>query len=672
MWSYRDVSVRERLLRNTQFLADASRLFVSLAVEPALATLAELVLTHFGDACAIDLATGGELQRQVTTCRDYAAPYPQARARRGRKIPPSTASARARTSRFPSPRAASSSARSRSPGATTTAYDEADLAVAIELGGASSCALAIARSHRQTQDALAARDEFLSVASHGISGPVAAIHLAVQALRQTPAGPAAADHLLAIVEREDRRIKRFVDNLIDVARIRAQHMNFVFGPVDLADVTREAIARISSDAGRMCPTFSIALPSELVGTWDRARLDQVVTHLLSNAVEFGEDKPIDVRLAQEGALARLVVEDRGIGIPAEAQARIFAPFERAVPARHYGGLGLGLYIVRTIVEGLGGRVALDSAVGRGTRVTVAARSRGRDEPARPWILVVDDDDDVRDVVMAILDARGYETVAARDGVEALERLRRRGGPALMLLDLRMPRMSGPEEPVAELRANAALEGIKSSSCRATWRRGSRRHRWARRRASPSRWSQPISCPRSSTCSKPPRARLRRPIEFFREPDRAQRRERPVSQICDTAIARTNLAARRPRSAARRGLAGRGAQRACEAEDACREQDGLDDDHRAGQRLGALGEVGDVLEQAAVEDPGGEGPRARERSALHRAPPGAPGAHQQQRAEHKRIEGDRPAERFHPMEIPVHRGTARAAARPPRTRPRAAD
>jgi PAS domain S-box-containing protein len=370
VWSYRDVTERERLLRNTLFLADASRLFVSLDVEKALSALASLVLCHFGDACAVDLVKDGEMRRLVSECREPS-----------RAIPPEIP--RALWSGNPSIYkigwrsylSVPLSDHGESLGALTfsardeRSYNENDLAVAIELGQRAELALAISQSYKRMTDALTARDDFLSVASHEIRGPVTSIHLAVQGLLKSPHGSAAVS-LLSIIEREDRRIRRFIDELIDLARIRSQQFHFVLGPVDLVAVTREVIARMTADATRSGSTLSITTPAELCGTWDRDRLAQVVANLLSNALKFGLAKPIDVRVERLGDMARLTVQDRGMGVPAEAQDRVFSLFERAVSPRHYGGLGLGLYIVRTIVDALGGTVALESASGHGTTVTV--------------------------------------------------------------------------------------------------------------------------------------------------------------------------------------------------------------------------------------------------------------------------------------------------------------
>ena len=97
-------------------------------------------------------------------------------------------------------------------------------------------------------------------------------------------------------------------------------------------------------------------PVPVKGTWDRARIEQVISNLLSNAIKFGNGRPIEICVYQDGPRARLEVADHGIGIPSGVQETIFEPFARAAPSRQYGGLGLGLYIAREIVEALGGSI----------------------------------------------------------------------------------------------------------------------------------------------------------------------------------------------------------------------------------------------------------------------------------------------------------------------------
>jgi signal transduction histidine kinase len=140
--------------------------------------------------------------------------------------------------------------------------------------------------------------------------------------------------------------------------------------VDLVEVTRDVVSQLGNDLGRSGSTLSLTTEARIVGLWDRGRLEQVVTNLLANAVKFGLGRPIEVVVAAHGATALLTVRDHGIGIPRGMQQRIFRPFERAVSDRQYGGLGLGLYIVHTIVDALGGTIHLESKSGAGTTFRV--------------------------------------------------------------------------------------------------------------------------------------------------------------------------------------------------------------------------------------------------------------------------------------------------------------
>jgi signal transduction histidine kinase len=108
----------------------------------------------------------------------------------------------------------------------------------------------------------------------------------------------------------------------------------------------------------------------LVGQWDRSRLEQVVTHLLANALKYGAGKPVHVRTARDGDQAVLTVRDEGIGIEPHALPRIFDRFERAVSEQHFGGLGLGLYLSRALVEALGGTIHAHSQPGHGATFEV--------------------------------------------------------------------------------------------------------------------------------------------------------------------------------------------------------------------------------------------------------------------------------------------------------------
>jgi signal transduction histidine kinase len=208
------------------------------------------------------------------------------------------------------------------------------------------------------------------VAAHEIRGPLTAIHLAAQTIRKGKTRPEALPNLLAVVEREDRRLSQFVDELLDLGRIREGRLQLQYETVSLGEVVRDVARRLDADLIRSRSSLSVVAEENVVGQWDRFRLEQVVNNLLSNAIKFGLGRPIEVSIRGRAGWGQLVVKDRGIGIEAEVLPRLFKPFERGVSERHYGGLGLGLHIVKTIVEAMRGSVTVESAPEKGTIFTV--------------------------------------------------------------------------------------------------------------------------------------------------------------------------------------------------------------------------------------------------------------------------------------------------------------
>jgi signal transduction histidine kinase len=363
--------VREQTLRQAIFLVDATRLLASLDVEQALAAVARLVVADFGAGCAVDLFEDGVTRRVVAISRDRMTalpPEPHPSAVTGRAIAYLVDS----TSCIGVPLVANGVTLGVM---TLTAdfhrkYHQADLELAEELGRRAALAIDNARLYQQAQDALRSRDEFLSVASHEIRGPITSLHLAVQMLRRGQIPKESQPRAFDIIERENRRLTMLVDELLDLSRIRADALHFEFEQVDLGEIAHNVASRLAPELERAKSSVSITIAGQVRGEWDRIRLDQVVTNLMTNAIKFGLGKPISVEVAGHEDTVVLSVTDQGIGIAADVQVRIFQPFERGVSIRHYGGLGLGLYIVRTIVEGLGGRVGVVSKPDEGSTFTV--------------------------------------------------------------------------------------------------------------------------------------------------------------------------------------------------------------------------------------------------------------------------------------------------------------
>jgi PAS domain S-box-containing protein len=232
-----------------------------------------------------------------------------------------------------------------------------------------------ARLWRKAQAEVRERDEFLSIASHELRTPVTALQLQLQLLhraaeRSIEGLPHLLDDKLVALERQTRRISALVNELLDVSRMRLGRLELRYEPLDLAEVAREVSEHLRADVSRSGSDLALDLPGPVQGTWDRTRIEQVVTNLVSNAAKFGQGKPITVRVDGDRARARLRVSDQGIGIAEEHHGRVFDRFERAVAARHFGGLGLGLYIARQIVEAHGGAITVESTPGMGATFTV--------------------------------------------------------------------------------------------------------------------------------------------------------------------------------------------------------------------------------------------------------------------------------------------------------------
>ena len=232
-----------------------------------------------------------------------------------------------------------------------------------------------ARLQRELVEAIRARDRFLSIASHELRTPLTTLRLQTQSLRRgTRAGePCSATQVNTKVETIARQVERLghlVEELLDIARVREGRMRFHLEELDLMEVVREVAMRYQEELSRSGSTLVLRGEGGIRGQWDRVRLEQVVTNLMSNAVKYGQARPITLLVAGDEDTARLTVRDEGIGIAEQDQARIFERFERAVSEQHYGGLGLGLWIVREILGGMGGRISVASQPGRGASFTV--------------------------------------------------------------------------------------------------------------------------------------------------------------------------------------------------------------------------------------------------------------------------------------------------------------
>lgn len=228
------------------------------------------------------------------------------------------------------------------------------------------------------RQAIQARDQFLAIAAHELRTPLATLALLVDHLVATvgpaspnpPAAASADGQQLGLLRRQVDRLTRLVVQMLDVSRITGGGLQLTPVPLDLRDLVRDVVDRFELEIARRQVSVTVDAPGPVHGTWDAARVEQVVTNLLSNALKYGAGRPIEISVHGEPARALLVVRDHGVGIPEDEQDKIFGPFARATTARYHPGLGLGLWIVQQIVQASAGRITLDSRVDEGSRFTV--------------------------------------------------------------------------------------------------------------------------------------------------------------------------------------------------------------------------------------------------------------------------------------------------------------
>lgn len=402
-----DVDVTARRRAEEALAAHAARLEVvagvsraldaaQLAVPALVRALAEGVALALGADCAVLVdGEGGEAPERVEAAPD--GPRAWALAERARRDDPAwvevTRAGRGALVRHGEHQAAVVPLVARglvlgTLAAARAAWTEEDLRVLEDLGERAALAVAAARHVRAAEEAIRQRDEFLSVASHELRTPLQSLGLIVQGLQVQArragglarARPEALDRALQTLARQQRRLSRLVDALLDVTRLAAGKLHLELEPVDLTLVARDVLELFAGEATAAGVAVTLHAPGPVIGRWDRGRLEQVVANLLSNALKYGAGRPVDVTIEADARRARLSVRDRGIGMDPGTQGQIFQRFKRGVSARHYGGLGLGLFISRQIVEALGGAVHVASAPGAGATFTVELPLRGAGGP----------------------------------------------------------------------------------------------------------------------------------------------------------------------------------------------------------------------------------------------------------------------------------------------------
>ncbi len=299
------------------------------------------------------------------------------------------------------------------------------------------------------------KDEFLAMLGHELRNPLGTIANGARLLEAPDEATRA--HARDVIARQVEHLARMTDDLLDAARAMTGKIVLQRQPLDLAEAAARALAALQASGRGGEHRFVQALQPVWVDA-DATRIEQVVSNLLTNAVKFTPpEAAITVSVAREGRDAVLRVADEGIGMPAELVARVFEPFvqgERPLD-RSYGGLGIGLTLVRRLAELHGGTAsAASGGPGHGSAFTVrlpaveapaaraARRARGARAPSRQ-VLIVEDNADARETLRRLLEFEGHSVRVAADAAAALELLRT--GPSdVALIDIGLPGMDGYE------------------------------------------------------------------------------------------------------------------------------------------------------------------------------------------------------------------------------------
>jgi PAS domain S-box-containing protein len=302
-----------------------------------------------------------------------------------------------------------------------------------------------------------AKDEFMAMLAHELRNPLSAITAALEVLQVSDSKDSSAMRAREIIGRQSRHLSRLVDDLLEVARAISGKVTLSVVPLDFADAVRRSVAQLASRTEER----RIEVEIESGPHWihgDAVRIEQIITNVVSNAVKYTPvDGVIRVTLATRDGEAVLCVRDNGLGIAPELLPQIFEPFvqgERTL-ARAEGGLGIGLTLVRRLIELHGGSVsAASEGPGRGSSFTIRVPSIAPPaaEAAKPStgvathprrVLLIEDNRDARETFRMMLELAGHEVLEAEEGQSGLELLKS-SLPDVAVIDVGLPGLNGYE------------------------------------------------------------------------------------------------------------------------------------------------------------------------------------------------------------------------------------
>ena len=520
-----DIDDQKRAAETSRFMAEAGDTLVSsLDYQTTLATLSHLVVPRFADWCLIDIV---EEDRTIHRTLAHTDPRKEALGRElTSRYPPDTSIAEGPAKVFrtgqpvvyteiPEGLLAAVArdaehlrvlrelglksyicvpllARGRTIGTITLAlaesgrrYAAGDLRFVEDLAHRAALAVDNARLYRRMEQANRSKDEFLATLSHELRTPLTPIIGWVHMLRGERLPESETPHGLAVIDKNSQALARLINDLLDMSAIMSGKMRIERAPVELEGVLEEAVEAARTEGDKRGVRLDIELEADSpqarpVVSGDRVRLVQVFSNLLNNAVKFsGNGSRVRISCRSQNGEVRVSVEDEGQGITPEFLPHVFERFRQAdgTTTRAYGGLGIGLALVKSFVEAHGGQVVAESeGVGHGSRFNVtlplirqtaldlapaANPTSGQwppeNKPGWRRVLVVEDARDTLELLQTLFEGRGFETTLCETASEAL-RVASSARFDIIVSDIGLPHIDG-YDLIRQLRQMSHLRGV---------------------------------------------------------------------------------------------------------------------------------------------------------------------------------------------------------------------
>lgn len=226
-------------------------------------------------------------------------------------------------------------------------------------------------------DEIRIREEFISIASHELKTPLTStllkLQLVLHNVRNVTLANFSVQNLLSMLESaelQSKRLSRMINDLLNVSMIRTGRLELEKEECNITEIAKEVFGRFNEKAEKEGVTLHLYTKGDILGKYDRVRLEQVISNLISNAMKYGKGKPVEIKVTKQGNTAKISVKDNGIGISKDNKVKIFNLFERGVQNHEYKGLGIGLYITNQIVTAHNGKIVVMSRPNQGSEFIV--------------------------------------------------------------------------------------------------------------------------------------------------------------------------------------------------------------------------------------------------------------------------------------------------------------